>query len=224
MVADSHTHRMCEGAIVCVAPGVVPAVLAEFPHAVLSTGIHPWDTAGLSAAELTAQLSELELVATLPEVVAIGEAGLDTLRGGGPEIQMETLKRQILLSERVGKPLILHVVRSGHRILALCRQMERELKPFGLRQPWIWHGYRGGADEAARFLALRKENYISVGSRFNPMALKTVPLDRLLVETDDSPVPIGEVVAAVAASLKLPAEEIGDITSRNLQRVIQRQK
>lgn len=219
-LADCHTHRKGEGAIVSADPDDIAEIAREFPSMVFSAGIHPWATAGLSEDDLAEKLERLESVACMPQVVAVGEAGLDTLRGGESQMQLEALRRQILLSEWVGKPLILHVVRSGHRIMALCKEMARELKPTGLRQPWIWHGFRGGADEAARFLALRKENYISVGSRFNPAALTAVPLDRLLIETDDSALSIPEVASGVASALSLPVEQLVNITSRNLSRVI----
>ncbi|MBD5226006.1 MAG: hypothetical protein HDS68_08635 [Bacteroidales bacterium] len=222
LLTDCHTHRKCEGAIVCVDPTEVAGLVAGCPSMLLSVGIHPWDTAGITADELAEKINRLESVASLPQVVAIGEAGLDGLRGGDAGVQTEALRSQIILSERVGKPLILHVVRSGHRVMALCREMERVLKPAGLRQPWIWHGFRGGAEEAARFLALRKENYISVGSRHNQAALSAIPPDRLLIETDDSALPIREVAGVVAAALALTEEEVVRIASRNLDRIIGR--
>lgn len=222
LIADCHTHRRSAEGIVCVAPNDVESLIAANPGLLLSTGIHPWATADLTSGELERELSLVERLARLPQVVAVGEAGLDTLRGASPEVQSDLLRRQILISEKVGKSLLLHVVRSGHRIMGLCREMERSLKPDGLRQPWIWHGFRGGREEAMQFLALRPENYISFGSRFNREALKAVPPGRLLLETDDSPLTLADVAAAVAPHLSIHPDELLQRAASNLGKIYQK--
>ena len=50
--------------------------------------------------------------------------------------------------------------------------------------------------------------FLSFGARFNPAALRVTPLDRLLIETDDSPVTIHEVANFVAQTLGLPINTI----------------
>jgi TatD DNase family protein len=51
--------------------------------------------------------------------------------------------------------------------------------------------------------------YLSFGARFNPAALLATPINRLLIETDDSDTPIDDVATLVAQTLHLtPAEVI----------------
>src|SRR2546430_10798284 len=70
-----------------------------------TAGVHPHH-----AAELTAQrAAELEDLARQPEVVAVGECGLDYFRDFSPRAaQRQAFHRQLELAARVGKPVFLH--------------------------------------------------------------------------------------------------------------------
>ena len=97
-----------------------------------SIGIHPWDSESVSAEELH-KLSE---IATNDNVILIGEAGLDKLKGANQLEQEELFRNQIKLSEDLSKPLLIHCVKAYQELIAI----KKELKP---KQPWIIHGYRG---------------------------------------------------------------------------------
>ena len=58
------------------------------------------------------------------------------------------------------------------------------------------HGFRGNARVARQLLDAGF--YLSYGQYFNPEAVRITPIDRLLVETDESPLPIEEICALVA--------------------------
>ncbi len=179
---DLHTHhRGRSRAIINLAPGEWPEAGYSY-----SAGVHPWETASLSSTEVTARLAEVERLAALPEVVAVGEAGLDRLRGATLAGQTDVLVRQIELSERAGKPLILHVVKAFAEIMALRRRM----KP---AQPWIIHGFRGKPQLARQLL--HGGFSLSLGERFNPDTAAVIPPDRLFAETDESLLPIEEIAA-----------------------------
>lgn len=217
-LTDAHAHgeAKCGRAVVSGSPAEISRLVGRLPGP-FSVGIHPWATSEISFRELADELASVERLASLPEVVAVGEAGIDGLKGGDTELQAEILKEQVRISERVAKPLVLHVVRSGHIVMAVCRQMERELH--GLRQPWIWHGFRGGPVEAARFLNLRNENYISLGLRFNAETARAVSTARLLLETDDCGADIEHVVAEVAKSRGVDADALREQVRANLSRI-----
>lgn len=204
---DAHTHKLPvdgESSIVSGTPAEVERWLADGVKGSFSVGIHPWTT--VDGQSFQHQLDKVESLAMQPQVVAIGEAGIDTLRGASVEMQTSLLKAQVRISERVGKPLVLHVVRSGHLIASVCRDMERELH--GLRQPWIWHGFRGGPSEAQQFLRLRTLNYISIGSKFNASTVALLPADRMLLETDEADLSVCEVARRVA---EVRAVEVGQL-------------
>lgn len=136
-----------------------------------SVGIHPWDTAGTTDDDF----ERLDRVARHPRVVAIGECGIDALRGAPAQRQLEIFRRHVAVSEAVGKPLIIHAVRSMPTIM----HERKSLRP---TQKWIIHGYRGNATTARQLLALGID--ISLGLRYNPDVPAVVPPDRLYRESD----------------------------------------
>ena len=80
-----------------------------------AVGFHPCDV----RAEREAEMEELEALAREPEVVAIGETGLDAhWEENAPlGIQERFLRRHIALAKAVGKPLVLHHRKAGERAL-----------------------------------------------------------------------------------------------------------
>jgi TatD DNase family protein len=74
-------------------------------HLFATAGVHPHH-----AAELTPELlAELEALAQRPEVVAVGECGLDYYRDLAPrDVQRRALHQQLELAARVRKPVFLH--------------------------------------------------------------------------------------------------------------------
>ncbi len=138
-----------------------------------SFGIHPWDTADRTAVER--MFARLEVVAADPRVVAIGETGLDALRGASLSEQEEIFLRHADMAERLGKPLIIHAVRTAARIAALCRGRHPSV-------PWIIHGFRGNAVFARQLVDAGLS--LSLGLRHNPDVADVVPPDRLYRETD----------------------------------------
>ncbi len=197
---DIHTHNIAnrEKGMLSGNPRQVSAWIEQWPEGTYSTGIHPWETAGMTPDDEQAMLQELTRVAAPPAVKAIGETGLDALRGADADTQERIFKAHIALSERLGKPLVLHVVKSYNRILEIRKEMARKLT-----QPWIMHGFRGKPQLAQALLASSTQSshvYISLGEHFNPATAKAVPADRLLCETDDSPLSIEEITARIDAA------------------------
>lgn len=141
----------------------------------------------------------LRALAAEPCVKAIGETGLDTIhKVTGSQVadrlsdsqnvhtdllkmQTELLRYHVALSEELRKPLILHIVKQFGEIIRL----KRELRP---TQPWIIHGFRGKPELAKELL--RHGFYLSYGEKFNPASVAVTPPSRLLIETDESQLPV----------------------------------
>ena len=186
MILDIHTHKPApypEG-VVCL--GSFGDTL--LPGQLYSAGIHHWDTAGDNADETFARLEDL---ARQPQVVAIGECGVDPLKGGPMFRQLQIFKKQIDISERVGKPLVLHCVKSADVILGL----KRDLNP---TQPWIIHGFRGKPALATQLTD--KGIYLSFGEKFNPETVMTVAGEMILAETDESILTIEEIIGSLSSA------------------------
>ncbi len=218
MILDIHTHHPAPDpeAVICVAP----AQFAPVDGQLYSVGIHPWS---LEAGEPSAgEWEQLERAAAHPRVAAIGETGIDLLKGGPLFRQLNVLKRHIELSERIGKPLILHCVRAHDHIA----QLRRAMKP---SQPWAIHGFRG-KPAVARIL-LDAGCRLSLGPKFNPAILPlllpctSTPVlpptgfpdcaSFLLAETDDSGESIAAVITALAAAAGLPEEALAALIAAN---------
>ena len=170
LVDDFHTHRpLSPRAIINTAPGDMRP-----PGYLYSVGIHPWDSADASQSDFEALLVD----AGRPDVVAIGECGIDRLRGPQEALQRSVFIPQLEIAESVGKPVIIHCVRATDAILALRRSMRPNVD-------WILHGFRG-KPETARQLA-RAGIFISLGERFNPAVLSAVDPAMIVRETDMQP-------------------------------------
>ena len=164
-----------------------------------SYGIHPWALDDVDfQAEKASQTLEEKL--KLPQVLALGEAGLDKMHKVSFERQIELFERQIELSEALKKPMILHDVRSHNEIIAL----RKKHKP---QQPWILHGFSGTEQDVRQLIG--QGIYLSVGeSLLHPerkicKSLKFIDLDHLFLETDMAEIGIETVYEAAAKLLEM---------------------
>ena len=161
-----------------------------------SYGIHPWalDKTDFQIEEALALLEER---LQSPNVLALGEAGLDKMHKESFERQIELFERQIELSEALQKPMILHDVRSHNEILALRKKHKA-------KQPWILHGFNGTEQDIRQLT--HQGLYLSVGEsllhseRKIYNSFKFIDLDYLFLETDMSEVGI-ETIYEQAAKL-----------------------
>ncbi len=181
---DIHTHNPAAGAdaVICVDPVEQP--MGELrPDRFYSAGIHPWNAAKADEAAMQA----LERLVGLPNVVAVGEAGLDKLRGPGLDVQQQVFVSQARLAEQARKPLVIHAVRAWAELLRLKRLIKPE-------QPWIIHGFRGNPELARQLVD--HGFHISLGRRRHPGVEAVVPPAMLHYETDDMPQNIHPAPAA----------------------------
>jgi TatD DNase family protein len=151
-----------------------------------SYGIHPWalDKADFQTEEAFALLEEK---LQLPNILALGEAGLDKMHKESFERQITVFERQIDLSEALQKPMILHDVKSHNEILALRKKHKA-------KQPWILHGFNGTEQDIQQLTG--QGLYLSIGEsllhseRKIYNSFKFIDLDFLFLETDMSEVGI----------------------------------
>ncbi len=217
---DIHTHDVHKrgAGVVCGNPEAVRQWCDRWPDGVFSTGIHPWETGSITPRQIEQQLELLEQVAALPQVRDIGETGLDRLRGADADMQEMIFRRHIELGEKLGKPIILHVVKSSDRLSAI----RKELAP-RLTTPWIWHGFRGKPQAALQFLSTATPQspvYISLGEKFNYETAGIIPDSNLLAETDDAPTGITNVIRKLAEVRHTPEQHLTECISNNCTAIL----
>jgi TatD DNase family protein len=205
----------------------------RFPEIRLCFGLHPYWVADHSMNECEMALDLL--ARELPLAEALGELGLD-LR---PHILKDSLDRQIQifedqlqLAEFSRRPIVLHLVRAFD-------EAKRVFDVHGVpTRGGMVHSFNGSAPEAESYL--ERGLFLSIGgpvcrpeNQRLHQAVQILPLENLLLETDspDQPPPrlasqhnepstLWDVAEMIAKIKKSSAEEILDISSRNLEKML----
>lgn len=173
-----------------------------------SVGIHPWYINFTDEMPGSAAFSD-------ERIIAIGETGLDKLRGPDLSIQERVFLHHIELSETLKKPLIIHNVRMTHRIL----RIQKEVKP---EQPWILHGFTGNVEQAKQLLSYNI--YFSFGarvlnSRKSIEAFGLIPLNRIFIETDEGEMKIQELYEAFSTIFLKKKDLLSEVILKTFQMV-----
>jgi TatD DNase family protein len=151
-----------------------------------AVGFHPHEAGGVSEPDI-ASLAQL---AGHPRVVAIGEVGLDFYRDYSPrEEQLEALKWQLALAAEMALPVVIHCRQAEVQLLPLLRDWASRHEPSGGQPRGVIHCFSGDMDTAGKYLDMGF--FISFGayigypaSRRNYSMIRSIPWDRLVVETD----------------------------------------
>jgi TatD DNase family protein len=177
MFIDFHTHCDLKSPdlINLQTLHVTPELQAEELPNICSIGLHPWFIHNSSWQNLVD-------LAKLPNVVAIGECGLDRNIDLPLETQISIFKRHIELAETLQKPLVIHCVRAFSELIALKKNAKSTV-------PWIIHGFHKKEEVFQQLL--KHDFYFSFGAAIlsdrSPIlnAIATIPNGRFLLETDD---------------------------------------
>ncbi len=223
--------------ILCVAVSAAASQavlkLAEKFDLAAAVGIHPNSAAEAAPNDWDNVVS---CVAN-PRVVALGETGLDRYWDYTPlPIQQEYLDRHLRLAQERDLPVILHCRDAAEDLLPMLREAVARGPLRG-----IIHAFSGDAAMAAECVGLGFHisfagNVTYTNKKFEALrdAAKSVPDDRLLIETD-SPYLVPQIfrgkqrrnepanvvhTAAMLAELRgVPAEQIAALTTANARRL-----
>ncbi|WP_136608545.1 TatD family hydrolase [Paenibacillus dokdonensis] len=206
------------------------ALLAGFyPGKLYATaGVHPHDVK--ECTEHT--LDRLRELAALPQVVAIGECGLDYNRDFSPrDVQRRWFREQVVLAEELGLPLFLHE-REAHSDFAAIMQEHPSMVAKS-----VVHCFTGTADELHAYLEMGFHIGITGwicderrGQHLREL-VKDIPLDRLMIETDapyltprdlrpkpkdgrNEPAFLAHIVKVIASCMGRELEEVASQTVR----------
>lgn len=204
-------------AVVCFEPsGPLPSTP---PGQFAACGIHPWSLCKLSAEEIEQCLSVLAVQAGSGRLCAIGETGLDRLNGPDLELQTRIFRRHIGLADKYSLPLIIHCVRCYPELLQIKKQS-------GSAVPWMIHGFNSNVRQLEQLLS--HGCFISFGppsmrgKKVKESLLKAVPLERLCLETDDSPDDIKSIYGTAAAILGIDESALLEIMDHNFKSIFRK--
>lgn len=198
------------------------------PDLFAAVGIHPHDGDALTPA----LWHELEALARDPRVVAVGETGLDYFYDNSPrDAQRQSFRELIRLGLEVDKPVICHIRDAHDDARAILAGTGATSAPGRV----LIHCFTGTPEDAATYVEMGC--YVSFsgivtfkGKKNDPLreAVRRVPLDRLLVETDcpylaptphrgkrNEPAYVVHTAEQVAAEVGLPFEELAARTVAN---------
>jgi TatD DNase family protein len=246
MLVDSHAHTYDLKKGYAVPSGIIPVVVG-YSHgsnrkAAEEAKAHGWPLV-LGIAPQTAireDLSKLdEWVAFIREAKpnAIGEIGLDykwAKDGADIEKERRVFQRMLALAKEMGLPIVIHSRNKPDAEKDKSGVPENAVDdilgmvaPGGVAiRPFIMHFYSGDAEQAMKIVAAG--GYISVThmrSKERRKVINTVPLDRLLAETDSpfvgrTPEAVKDAVSYIAEVKGLPFEEVADATAKNAKKVL----
>lgn len=193
--------------------GRVLEISCRYPVVTPCFGLHPWYAGG------DGWQGRLEEFLRRAPAACVGEIGLDAVKDRPG--QEEDFAAQLALARSFGRPAVLHCVRDWGALL-------ERLRGAGL-PAFMLHGYGGPAEMVKDFAALG--GYFSFGGALGDpgrerlrAALAAAPADRLLFETEapdaGGPAGVASVVAAAAAALERPAEQLAELSAANAARFI----
>lgn len=251
MLIDSHTHidtdrfqgdreaviqaAIAGGVTRMVDPGcdlassrAALALARAHPGVVFAgVGVHPHEATTYTP-EVETQLREM---AREPEVVAIGEFGLDYFRMLSPrDIQRNVFCAHLQLARECNLPCIIHVRDAHEDVMELLRAHGQ-----GLRG--VFHCFSGDVAQAEECLAfegfmLSFAGPLTKQGNALPDVARMAPLDRILVETDspylvpkplkarrNEPLFVKHTAAKLAEIRGMTMEEIAQVTTTNAVRL-----
>ncbi|QRM55504.1 TatD family hydrolase [Sinorhizobium sp. BG8] len=205
------------------------AIAETYPSVFCSVGTHPHN----ADEELDITVEELVRLSANPRVVAIGEAGLDYFYDNAPrDAQAIGLRNHIAAARETGLPLVIHS-RSADEDMAAILTEETGKGAF----PFLLHCFSSGP-ELAR-IGVELGGYVSFSGILTfPKSeelreiARTVPTDRMLVETDapylapkpfrgkrNEPAFVAHTAAVLAETLGIDLDEVSRFTTENAFRV-----
>lgn len=171
-----------------------------------SNGIHPWNT------ENAVDWGKLEVGIQKNNCLAVGECGLDKLKGGDLTKQYNIFARQISLANQYEKPLIIHCVRAYAEVQQCLRENKNQM-------PVIFHGFNKNPILATELQS--KGYFLSMGKAvFNTrLDVDGLDLDFLFFETDQAQFKIEEIYTEFAKRRNISTTDLVYKIKNNFKKI-----
>jgi len=200
----------------------------RYPFVYATVGVHPHEAKQIG----DSWYDDLRRLAQHKKVVAYGEIGLDYhYNHSPPKLQRERFREQITLARELRLPIVVHTREAQDDTIAILKE-ENAADVGG-----VFHCFSGDARLAKNALDLGFLLSFSGVITFQNATMlrdivKTVPMDRILVETDspyltpaphrgkrNEPAHVRLVAEKIAAIQGMTADQIAELTSQNARRV-----
>ncbi len=208
---DIHTHKVYTDQDVIFIRSFVAGHEDISNDYFFSLGCHPWHADDFSAEVL----SLLQKYCKSDNCLAVGEIGLDKLRGPSLDKQMEVFISQLDLAQSFNIPVVIHSVRSYNEILQLRKTYSSE--------PWIIHGFYGSKELAKQLI--NRGIYLSIGSKLLSEnsrlreILQYFPINYIFFETDVWQNSVKDIYFAAAEILSVTPEVLKEKIFYNFNNV-----
>lgn len=179
-----------------------------------TAGLHPWHANHLSEKETEHKL--VRLIET-KSIIAVGETGLDKLKGPDLKTQEKVFKVHVEVAERYNLPVIVHSVKTHNEILKLKIELNSQV-------PWVLHHFNGSKQLALDLINhgfyLSLSYHIDNGNSRLSQYLGELPLDKIFLETDDFNVDIKNLYKVASEKFDIPDQELRKQLIKNLKKLI----
>ncbi len=204
MFVNIHTHNIHQEGIEIqnLMPSLDIKLNAEHLY---SIGIHPWYANAESYAQ---ELEQLAHLAALPQVKAIGEIGMDRVRGESLDFQSMVFRQQIEIAYQYKKPIIVHVVHYLDELIAIKKDYAKHT------EAWVLHAFQGNKQSMQQLCRqgfVLSFGYEALQKNKTIEAFREIALDSFFLETDNSAIPIEKVYEKAA--------QIKNISQPDLQKI-----
>lgn len=203
MFFNAHSHIVDSENVVIINESVNNEKLSSF----FSIGVHPWD-ASLNEENFLKVLEK----GNMKNCLAIGEIGLDKLKGPEFNLQINSFRAQLIIAESLHLPVIIHCVKSWNEIKMIYKEKKRLEK-------WVFHGFnKVGILEDVIETGLMISIGASVLTNVKLQeSIHLIPNPQLLLETDESEVNIFEVYQKISEIKKISLRELQEIIGENFK-------
>jgi len=176
-----------------------------------TSGLHPWHANLLNKIEIG---ERLERLVKSNSILAIGETGIDKLKGPDIEIQTKVFIKHVEIAEKYNLPIIVHSVKAHNEILKLKRELKSNI-------PWVIHHFNGSKQMA--FDLIENGFYLSLSYHINNKQsklynyIKDLPLDKIFLETDDFDIDIKNLYNLAALKFGVSLTDLKKQIMNNLK-------
>lgn len=158
----------------------------QYPGLYAAVGVHPHDAESWQASTR----SELSKLAEEPEVVALGEMGLDYYRNySDPAVQRQVFRDQLALAQELELPVILHNREAIEDLLVILNEWVGGLSGPLRTRAGVMHAFSANEEAASKAVAMGF--YIGIAgpvtfrsAEMLRSVVQQIPLERILTETD----------------------------------------